>query len=266
MVTTEDFKIKNKETGNYLKEEAMRRIFPANPITGMFIDFVRLRPSIGETIEGEEIQLTCEFSIKTAKENAMYNVASKCAYAFTLDEDKAITTIETLKKQWQSEGLTQDEIVFNTNNYKLLDVQRQYIENSYDFAVQTVGVYSNEQLVKKGAIILHNKFIDFVKLIDENQVPIVKSETTTENSYDIVLENEDYTMGKILEYIMYDTYYMKEPLLSFCGFKKLHPHNTSSIIRVAFVNKSEKSDVLPLLRKSAIDAGAVFNKIAEMFK
>jgi DNA-directed RNA polymerase II subunit RPB3 len=106
MVTTEDFKIKNKETGNYLKEEAIRRIFPANPITGMFIDFVRLRPSIGETIEGEEIQLSCEFSIKTAKENAMYNVASKCAYSFTLDEDKVASTTEILKKQWQSEGLT----------------------------------------------------------------------------------------------------------------------------------------------------------------
>lgn len=265
MVTTEDFKIKNKETGNYLKEEATRKIFPQNPITCMFIDFVRLRPSIGETIEGEEIHLTCEFSIKTARENSMYNVASKCAYGFTLDETKAETYIDNLKKQWQSEGLTDEEIVFNVNNYKLLDIQRQFIENSYDFAVQSVGVFSNEQLVKKGAIILHNKFVDFVKLLDENQVPIIKSESTMENSYDVILENEDYTIGKILEYILYEKYYIENPVLTYCGFKKLHPHNTSSTIRIASKEKIEKSELHPLLRTSAIEAGEVFNKITAMF-
>ena len=265
IVTTEDFKIKNKETGNYLKEEAVRKIFPPNPITGAYIDFIRLRPKVGDSIDGEDIELTCEFMVKTAKDNAMYNVASKCAYGFTLDEEKAAKALEELKKQWESEGLTSEEISFNSKNFDLLDKQRYYLENSYDYAIQTVGVYTNEKLVKKGAIILHNKFADFVKMVDEGIVPIVKSETAMENSYDVVLENEDYTVGKVLEYILYEKYYLEEETLSFCGFKKLHPHNTSSIIRLAYNDKADKAMVQQYLRAAGIMAGEVFKKIAEMF-
>ena len=40
-VTTEHFKIKNKQTGNYITEEETRKIFPKNPLTQYYIDFVR---------------------------------------------------------------------------------------------------------------------------------------------------------------------------------------------------------------------------------
>jgi DNA-directed RNA polymerase subunit L len=119
--------------------------------------------------------------------------------------------------------------------------------------------------VKKGAIILHNKFADFVKSIDENQVPITKSETTMENSYDVILENEDYTMGKVLEYILYEKYYVEDPIMTLCGFKKLHPHNTTSTIRVAYEGKTEKSTLQQNLRTAAIEAGEVFKKISALF-
>ena len=45
-VTTEDFKIKNKTNGKYLKREEVQRIFPPCVLTNSYIDFVRLRPSI----------------------------------------------------------------------------------------------------------------------------------------------------------------------------------------------------------------------------
>ena len=34
------------------------------------------------------------------------------------------------------------------------------------------------------------------------------SDTTMPNSYDIKLENEDYTVGKVIEYNLYDNYYL----------------------------------------------------------
>ena len=43
------------------------------------------------------------------------------------------------------------------------------------------------------------------------------SENTIENCYDIILENEDYTMGKVIEYILYEK---REEIASYCGFKK----------------------------------------------
>jgi hypothetical protein len=38
--------------------------------------------------------------------------------------------------------------------------------------------------------------VELIQNIDSDVVPIKMSETTVDNSYDIVLENEDYTIGK----------------------------------------------------------------------
>ena len=48
--------------------------------------------------------------------------------------------------------------------------------------------------------------------LESDIVPITISETTTQNSYDVILENEDYTIGKVLEYILYETFYEKQEI------------------------------------------------------
>ena len=47
-VTTEDFRIKNKENSNFLTKEETVKIFPPDRKTGYFIDFIRLRPAVGD--------------------------------------------------------------------------------------------------------------------------------------------------------------------------------------------------------------------------
>jgi len=85
IVTSEHFRVKNKSSGKYLIPDEVKRIFPPNKKTNMYIDFARIRPKIGDSIPGEQLTLTAEFSIHTAKENSMFNVVSKCAYGNTLD-------------------------------------------------------------------------------------------------------------------------------------------------------------------------------------
>ena len=70
-VTTEHFRIRSKTSGNYLKEEEVRKIYPMNNKTGMFIDFARLRPKIDINIKGEEIKFVADFSVQTAKKNSI---------------------------------------------------------------------------------------------------------------------------------------------------------------------------------------------------
>ena len=264
-VTTEDFRIKNKETGNYVTEKEVRDVFPPNPITGTFIDFVRLRPAIGDTFEGEEIQLTCEFSLSTAKVNSMFNVVSKCTYGNTIDKDKIETTLQALKQKWATEGMTSDEIDFQTKNFMLLDAERQFIENSFDFAIKTIGPLKNETILKKGCQILKKKFADFSNSLKSDQIQILKSETTIENCFDVTLEYEDYTVGKVLEYILYEKYFIEEKLFSFCGFKKIHPHNNDSILRIAYKNNIDKSMVREHLNVAAVTAVEVFSNLEKLF-
>jgi DNA-directed RNA polymerase subunit L len=146
----------------------------------------------------------------------------------------------------------------------MLDAQRHFKENSYDFVLQTVGVYDNVEIVKKACAVLQNKLVELVQSIDSEIVPILNSETTIDNCYDIILENEDYTIGKVLEYILYEKYYVNEKVLSFCGFKKFHPHNDDSTIRIAYIKPSEKRTASQHLRISCIDAIEVYKKIREL--
>jgi DNA-directed RNA polymerase II subunit RPB3 len=263
-ITTENFKIKNKENNNYLKEKEIRQIFPSSIKTNMYIDFARLRPKIGSTIPGEEIKLTCEFLIKTAKDNSTFNVVSKCSYGNTIDPEKAKTVWDGIEQNMRAESST-EEIKFQKKNYYLLDAQRSFIPDSFDFIIQTVGVYENKVIIKKACVVLQNKLVELVQNIESDIVPITISESTVDNCYDIILENEDYTIGKALEYILYEKYYNGDKILTYCGFKKFHPHNDDSTLRVAFVKPTEKRIVGEYVIQAAKDVRNIFIQVNNLF-
>jgi DNA-directed RNA polymerase subunit L len=81
----------------------------------------------------------------------------------------------------------------------------------------------------------------------------------------VKLENEDYTVGNVLEYILYEKFYQGEGILTFCGFKKLHPHDTHSIIRLAYGDKVDKSIVKQNLRAACMEAQEVYKNIHKLF-
>jgi DNA-directed RNA polymerase II subunit RPB3 len=269
-VTTEDFKLRDKKTGTMLSKEEQEKLFPGlfpkNVQTQSYIDFARLRPGIGNDIPGEQISLVSDFSVNVAKTNSMYNVVSKCAYGNTPDKEKAVTIWDKQEASLRQSGESESDIKMLKENFRILDAQRQYIPNSFDFVVESVGVYDNRDIIRKACAVLQNKFIDIVQMIDTGVLSILTSETSMDHCYDIKLEEEDYTIGKVLEYLLYSKFYEKQEILSFCGFKKFHPHDTNSTIRVAFNEKQEKSVVGTLLREVCVDAQQVFKDIYGMFK
>jgi DNA-directed RNA polymerase alpha subunit len=240
-VTTRDFKIKNVLTNEFLKEKDNQKIFPPNVTTGMYIDFARLRPKISEQIPGEKLSFTCEFTISNAKDDAMFNVVSTCSYGYT--EDTTAIEEELAKKvqQWKEKGI--EDIEFEKKNWLLLDAKRIVVKDSFDFIIESVGVYENEVIVKKACAILIDKCKKTMEENENNLLSIKESETTMKNSYDILLINEDYTLGKVIEYALYALFYEGTKLLSFCGFKKMHPHDSQSLVRVAY---KEATDIAVL--------------------
>jgi DNA-directed RNA polymerase subunit L len=263
-VTSENFTIKDLVTGKLLPQDKVREIFPPNDMTGYYIDFVRLRPKISEELHGEKIHLTCEFDISSAKEDGMFNVVSTCAYGFTADTAAQDAELARKHQTWKDEGKNAKEIKFESDNWKLLDAKRIFKPNSYDFEIQTVGIYTNNELVDMACRILIDKLNGLVKIIESDELTIKKSENTMANSFDIILENEDYTIGKVLEYLLYTKFY-ETNTLTFCGFKKMHPHDTDSIIRVAYTEPVEKSSVKGHLRECIDDAIQIYTKMKKDF-
>jgi DNA-directed RNA polymerase subunit L len=264
-VTTEDFKVKNKVENKYLTESQVRELFPPDPYTGHYIDLVRLRHKVSEQILGDSIQFTCDFSIGTARENGMYNVVSTCSYAFTPDEVKINTELAKKKQELKDEGKTEHEIAYDIKNWLLLDAKRIVEPNSYDFVIQSLGVYDNEDIVSKSVEILIRSLRSIDTLLENDRVVIETSKSTMENSFDIILENEDHTIGKVLEYILFEKFFYKNKAITFCGFTKMHPHDKHGVLRIALMESGDKSIIKKMMRDGIVDLIDIFQAIQARF-
>jgi DNA-directed RNA polymerase subunit L len=257
IVTTKDFKIRDRTSDKYLDTSVVKKIFPPFiPPSGSgeyYIDFLRLRPKISAEIPGEKIKLTCDFSVSTARDDSMFNVTGTCSYGCTPDEEKIAEQLEIRKQKWKDEGKSESEIKFEAANWKLLEGLRYVKSKSFDFVIQSVGIYENTEIIIKSCQLLLKKFTDFAEMLDQDKVDIHASDNTLENCYDVILENEDYTFGNILNYELYTIFYVDLKTLDYVGFKKLHPHDSSSILRLSLTDTTKGVSSVKTMIKACLE-------------
>jgi DNA-directed RNA polymerase subunit L len=239
-VTSEHFKIKiliqEGEEGDgvadkFMSLEDTRTLFPPSQF-GDFIDFVRLRPAHGD-LPGERIKLEAQFSVSNALENSMFNVVSKCTYSNTIDTKKAEEVLETKKLEWKASGMSEEDIRFQSKNFALLDAQRYFVEGSYDFMVESIGIYDNWSLVEMAFEILKAQCQKMILALETKQILIVPNAL---GHLDINLPGIDYTFGKLWEYALYQKCFLEKSSLSFVSFYKPHPHDFTSFMRISLTN------------------------------
>uniref|UniRef100_A0A6C0CS04 DNA-directed RNA polymerase RpoA/D/Rpb3-type domain-containing protein n=1 Tax=viral metagenome TaxID=1070528 RepID=A0A6C0CS04_9ZZZZ len=267
-VTTEDFKIKDKTTDKYLSQSQVRAIFPPDPITNEYIDITRLRPRISAELEGEQLTFTATFDIGYAKQDGAYNVVSTACYQNTPDPDAISREWADVEKKLRSEGKNTEQIEFEKKDFYYLQAQKLFVSDSFDFTVETVGQFTNMDVVFRSTHVMLDKLKMFKQAVQTNPEIISQSDTTLQNGFDIKLIGEDYTLGKAIEYVLYNKYYSMDDSkpLNFCGFRKPHPHIDESLIRIAFREPNEKSNVVSMLVDSAKSLEKVFQTIADDFK
>lgn len=275
-VTTKDFKLVDKKTNKELPENKVRELFPYNKQTKSYILFARLKPEISKDIKGERLKLSCDLNISNAKENGMYNVVSCCAYKYAVDKVKQNAEWEKIENRMMENteeidaNAIQEKISYEKENWFNHEGLRYTKEGSYDFCVETLGIYSNKDIIRKACDVLLLK-LNQMKNSSENSklFSIKEMSVALKDSFDIILYNEDYTIGKVLEYVMHYSYYRKG-LLSFVGFSKKHPHDDNSIIRIAFSKENEDvanvKNVVEILHNSCIIAANVFKEIKTNFQ
>ena len=279
-ITTEDFKVKNIKADKYLPDTEAKKMFPPNALTGTYIDFARLRPKLTQSGSGEALKLNCRLDIGTAREDGAYNVACMCTYGLTKDENKAKEAWAEKRQSLQKEGASKEDIELQEKNWPLLMAKRYTRPDSFDFAIETVGVYNNMELVKLGCAVMQKQLDQFAEMIQQQAADIIgTSATTMPNAYDVKLAGIDYTVGKVIEYYLYATYFASEPLklgfsalptggrtIQYCGFKKPHPHIDESLLRVSFISDGNDKDTLVFMLLKAVEKSKeVFTKMAEQF-
>ena len=212
-------------TKEFVAEHAGKKInvFPSYENNGhdCYIEFLRLRP-------GESISLTCETSIGTANESGMYNSIGTCAYGCTQDTE---ASDRAYKDTDGKESLV---------NWNLLNAKRHVVPNSFEFILQSIGVYTNDQLLVYAIVVLTAQFEYCKQLTPES---VVESMTTIPHCYDVSIVGDyrlqehvvhlegDYTIGKMLEAQVFTKF--QHPI-TYTSFFKKHPHDKVGILRVAF--------------------------------
>ena len=273
-VTTKDFKIKDLKTDKYLADNVRDAIFPPDQITGDHIIFCRLRPKISNEVDGEEIHITSKLSIQTAADSGAYNSASACSYSFTPDKMKQDTEWQKKLTTLTEEEKDPENLMFVEQDWRNHNSQRYFKVNYFDFIIESIGVYSGYELVEKACEIMINKLQTLYERAGTSNIEILQAETTMPWSLDIKLENESYTLGKVVEFVMNKKFYTEGKLLTYIGFRQEHPHDTDSFIRVAFDPSSAddtpsfdkfKTACFSLIQSTCTDSIGIFREIQSEF-
>jgi hypothetical protein len=241
-ITTHDFKIKELGTNQYFKESQVNKIFPPDKITNDYILFNRLKPRISSTQKGEKLKFQAKLHISTSKINSQCNVCSTIGYENTIDVIKSNESWLIYKDELEKNGANMKDLASIEKNWFNHNAKRYFVDNSYQFMLETIGIYTNEELIKMACNVIIKRLDVLKKLIQENKLEIISDTINTKYSFDIILPDISYTIGKVLEYLLHDIYFEKNKTLSYIGFIKKHPHDEHSIIRIVF-SDGENSNV-----------------------
>lgn len=212
----------------YRKEERVKtQLFYSDPIPIGY-----LYPKISENDPPEEFKATIRLSLGNAKEDACWNMVSKCVFFNTENTDLVEKTLKTIPPEKQMD-------------FKLLNAQRLFIPNYYTLIVETIGVYSNSTIVVFACERLLETLDQLTRETMDEMVkpyaPIIPPEgiihlyqkTISENDkmFILQLETDDYTYGKLIERYLYNH---KSKQFKFIAFKKEHPHDKHSLIQLVW--------------------------------
>jgi DNA-directed RNA polymerase subunit L len=236
-VTSEDFKI--LENG----KETDKKLFMPNEITGQYIDILRLRPKLGLAIES--ISLSATLTITTGSQSGTSNLGN-CYYKFTVNHEVA-------NREWIKTGNDNKE---DKKDWDLLQAKRFTIPGSYDFTVESyeMNIYSPEILIKIAC-----KTIQYdLNTFKTQSFDIQKSENTLENCIDVVIENCDFTIGKLLEYYIFTTKFPTH--IKYISFLKNHPHDKHGILKLQYNDSVPTHSIIEeLLTDTCEQCKAYFN-------
>ena len=65
---------------------------------------------------------------------------------------------------------------------------------------------------------------------------------------------------------MYEMYFNGEKELTFCSFKKFHPHDSYGVLRIAYKNPTEKTVINVQLKNVLTESRKVIEEIRKMMK
>jgi len=283
-VTSQNFVIYDKSTDKPIanQEKQAKRLFPPDVISGDYIPICCLRPRITDADEVEEIEMIIDFSIGKPKEDACWNMVSKCCYENKKDDERFVKILkkdlrvcqEHFKNKVDYDTYMQHEMSpEELRDFEIIESQRVFLPNHYIMYVESLGIYKNEYLVSFACEYLLNRLEELNGFLESAQIKntLIKGDeyciyidkTTVKPVYVLYVKNDDYTIGKILEKYLY---YMFGKELYYVSFKKEHPHDSYSLISFSYKKDESEQTIMTHLSSVSDKLTAIYKYIQGEFR
>jgi DNA-directed RNA polymerase subunit L len=238
-VTTEDITMKrnNKE----LDKRELKEIFYPNMVTNSNILITRLR-------ENEYLHFKGSVVKKTGKYNASFSPVSLSTFSYIIDNSKI------------------------TKEMSILDKERQYFTNKYgdpnafQFEIEPINKYlTPKYLLNKSFEILITKLNNLITNIKSNEN--FKIEKKLENTFKYIIEDEDDTVGFLIQSFIHDKYvrngdtYLENIKCKYCGYICPHPLKKILEIQVTLENQTDEMKFKDFLQSNCL---LIIDKLQEI--
>jgi DNA-directed RNA polymerase subunit L len=294
-VTSEDIQIMKVSDNRYLSKDLVRKIFPADPLTGGFIPITKIIPWEDRTTDKPAFHCEGRATVSTALVNGSFSQVSAVSHWFKIDPDVYKHKFAEYMKEQKSEYERVEKILKDTDptyesepfakseeelkkKFDLLEAERCFYHNDdedpywFNMLIESVGIQSPIVLLEKGLEIMIKKVAQFRELLEnpiDGQLDITKGYNNMDRAYCIRIYNENETLGNLLAAHM-RKYYIdnvppQEQVISAVGFNKKHPLEKSVLI---YINpKKDKSNDWGMFREMFFDiCGKVMNQSKDIIK
>ena len=262
-ITSKDIKILDTNTGKFLSETQTRNFFPPNPITNDYILINKLKPNKVEGSEGERMNVVMKADRGIGQEHARYTPTCVSVFINKMDESKfELALKEKLSKQ--DESMSAAEIKSFSRSLRLAEGERHFMTdengdpNVFEYKIESDGRIPPQIILHKSLFVLEEKLKKFQSNLSEEEIVTFTNSDCIMNSYDVLVKNEDYTLGYLIQHYVYELYQNTENKdVKYISTNVPHPLEDNLLFRISLENSVDKKTSIVNIKK--ILSGTVDN-------
>lgn len=222
----------------------------------------------------ESIAFTAKATVGIGREHIRFSPVSQCSYGYTRDENpekrKEIFTM------WldRHKKLSITEVENDSSRKELLEREFETMEaarcfvvdekgepNSFDFVIESVGVYSPMDILIESLKVAELKCFNYAAF-DKGDLPETVTLQPTKKEargFDLYFQKEDHTLGNLLTTWLDDNYLdpngIRENTIQFCGYNVPHPLRDEMLMTII-----AKDDLIcrTAIAQAAVNLGKMF--------
>jgi len=297
-ITTEDFQIKQISTNKFLPRDEVMRFFPPDPITGDYLLLNKLRPkyfvphkTLSREVKAEmakeldksvedvmHFHIEAKASISNGFENGHYSPVAVACYVNTVDPKRAEEGLRAYidaqvekSKNLGAEPPTPEKMKRRfelTEQGRFFYINDRQESNVFTFKIETVGIIPSLVVFHRAIEILKDKITTFISnLVARNEEVItITPSSQLLGGYDITVQNEDDTLGNIVQShlcLLYADFNLAKEhrKLKFVGYKRPHPLEKHIIFSIQGNNDNVEQLITDVIKPGCGEINKMLNKI-----